>query len=123
MLICLKSKAYDKETLCKVLYINTLHSNSKLLLSQMPVVTWSNYSAIDASKNNPSLLSSSFCYAEFGSDLNINLYNDFYFLNSKDYTDLLRYRTTSDYFIKGKNYPVGFVLNTSTTIPTSFQTD
>lgn len=95
----------------------------KLLLSQIPVVTWSNYSAIDASKNNPSLLSSSFCYAEFGSDFNINLYNDFYFLNSKDYTDLLRYRTTSDYFIKGKNYPVGFVLNTSTTIPTSFQTD
>lgn len=84
----------------------------KLLLSQMPVETWSNYSAIDASKNNPSLLSSSFCYAEFGSDFNINLYNDFYFLNSKDYTDLLRYRTTSDYFIKGKNYPVGFVLNT-----------
>ena len=78
----------------------------------MPVMTWSNYSAIDASKNNPSLLSSSFFYAEFGSDFIINLYNDFFFLNSKDYTDLLQYRTTSDYFIKGKNYPVGFVLNT-----------
>ena len=31
MLIRLKSKAYDKETLCKVLYITTLHSNSKII--------------------------------------------------------------------------------------------
>lgn len=78
----------------------------------MPVMTWSNYSAIDAAKVNHSLLSSSFCYAELGSNININIYNDFLFLHSTDYYKLLRFGTTSDHLIKGENQPLGFVLNT-----------
>ncbi|MGN0033006.1 MAG: DUF5723 family protein [Candidatus Limimorpha sp.] len=86
---------------------------SKKSFSQAPVDSWSNYTGINAAKVNPSLLSSSFCYAEIGTDFSINFNNDFIFIKSKDYINLIRFgRLSTNYFIKGKDYPIGFVLNT-----------
>lgn len=85
---------------------------SMISQSQVPIDAGSNYSGMRPAMVNPSLLSTSFCYAEFGTDIGFGIYNDFLFLRSKDYFNLMRYgKLSTDYIINGKLYPVGFVID------------
>lgn len=73
--------------------------------------TVTNYSGSRGLAVNPSLMTTSFVYADFGLNLGVSAYNDFAYINAKDYNNLLIGNGLSDYYVNGKRYNVGFVIN------------
>ena len=74
--------------------------------------TSTNYSGSRGLALNPSLMTTSYVYADFGLNLGVSAYNDFIYLNASDYFQLLRKNgTTSEYWNNGKSYDYGFFLN------------
>lgn len=71
----------------------------------------SNYSGSRCLAVNPSLMTTSFVYADFGLNLGVAAYNDFAFVKTGDYHRLLRGEGLSDYYVNGNQTPLGVVLN------------
>lgn len=71
----------------------------------------SNYSGSRGLAVNPSLMTTSYVYADLGLNLNFSVYNDFAFIHASDYWKLLNGNNMSDYYVNGKKYPIGFVIN------------
>ena len=76
--------------------------------------TSTNYSGSRGLAVNPSLMTTSFVYADFGLNLGFMAYNDFAYLHASDYIKILTgAESTSDYYVNGKKYNFGFVVNTN----------
>lgn len=73
--------------------------------------TATNYSGSRGLAVNPSLMTTSFVYADFGLNLGVSAYNDFAYIYAKDYKNLLKGDGLSRYYVNGKRYNVGFVIN------------
>lgn len=70
-----------------------------------------NYAGSRALAVNPSLMTTSFVYADFGLNLGVVAYNDFAYLHASDYYRLLNGENPSDYYVDGRRYDVGFLIN------------
>ena len=73
--------------------------------------TSTNYSGSRGLAVNPSLMTTSYVYADFGVNLGVSAYNDFAYINAKDYYNMLIGNGLSNYYVEGKEYPIGFVMN------------
>ena len=73
--------------------------------------TSTNYSGSRGLALNPSLMTTSYVYADFGLNLSMSAYNDFIYLKSTDYYSLWKYGETSEYLIYGKSFDYGFDMN------------
>lgn len=73
--------------------------------------TATNYSGSRGLAVNPSLMTTSYVYADFGLNLGISAYNDFAYLHAKDLFSLIYNGTLSDYHVNGRTYSMGFVMN------------
>ena len=73
--------------------------------------TATNYSGSRGLAVNPSLMTTSYVYADFGLNLGISAYNDFAYLHAKDYNNLLKGNGLSDYYMNDNRYDIGFVMN------------
>ena len=73
--------------------------------------TSTNYAGSRALAVNPSLMTTAFVYADFGLNLGASAYNDFAYLHASDYYRLLNGENPSDYYINGRRYDVGFLIN------------
>lgn len=73
--------------------------------------TATNYSGSRGLAVNPSLMTTSYVYADFGLNIGVSAYNDFAYLHAKDLFNLIYNGTLSDYHVNGRTYPMGFVMN------------
>lgn len=74
--------------------------------------TSTNYSGSRGRSINPSLMTTSFVYADFGLNLGVIAYNDVIYLHASDYQSFMRREwVTSDYYIHGKKFEFGIDLN------------
>ena len=73
--------------------------------------TSTNYAGSRALAINPSQMTTSFVYADFGLNLGVAAYNDFAYLHASDYYRLLNGENPSDYYVNGRRYDVGFLIN------------
>lgn len=74
--------------------------------------TSTNYSGSRGLAINPSLMTTTYVYADLGLNLGQLAYNDFAYLHASDYYKLLNGESTSDYYVNGKRYDIGFLINT-----------
>lgn len=74
--------------------------------------TTTNYSGSRGRAINPSLMTTSYVYADFGFNLGVSAYNNFVYLHASDYYNFLRKEfVTSDYYLNGTKHDVGFDMN------------
>lgn len=71
-----------------------------------------NYSGSSGLAVNPSLMTTSFVYSDFGLNVGISAYNNFAFVKASDLYNILTGGGFSDYYKNGKRYDFDFVMNT-----------
>jgi hypothetical protein len=73
--------------------------------------TSTNYAGSRGLAINPSSMTTSYVFADFGVNVGASVSNDFAYLYAKDYYNLLTGKELSDYYINGNRYDFGFVMN------------
>lgn len=74
--------------------------------------TSTNYSGSRGRAVNPSLMTTSYVYADFGFNVDMSAYNNLVYLHASDYQNFLRKKwETSDYYLNGTSHDVGFDIN------------
>lgn len=73
--------------------------------------TSTNYAGSRGLAINPSLMTTSYVFADFGVNVGASATNNFAYLYAKDYYNLLRGNALSDYYVNGVRYDFGFLMN------------
>ena len=74
--------------------------------------TSTNYSGSRGRAINPSLMTTSYVYADFGLNLDVLTYNNLVYLHASDYQNFMKKNfVTSNYNLNGTNHDVGFDIN------------
>lgn len=96
---------------CRVFVLTMLCALSYNVSAQV-LGTSTNYSGSRGLAVNPSLMTTSFVYSDFGLNVGISAYNNFAFVKASDLYNILTGGGFSDYYKNGKRYDFDFVMNT-----------
>lgn len=99
-----------KKLIFKVFVLFFVFKNGALTAQFLGTST--NYSGSRSLSVNPSLMTTSYVYADVGFNLGVSAYNDFAYINAIDYYNLINGYSTSNYYVNGKRYDFGFVMDT-----------
>jgi len=109
----MKNWMFNIKSVREILFLMTFLVLGSTVSAQF-LGTSSNYSGSRGLAVNPSLMTTSFVYADFGLNLGVAAYNDFAFVKTGDYYRCLRGEGLSDYYVNGKQTPLGVVLKRKT---------
>lgn len=97
---------------CCGVFVLTMLCALSYNVSAQVLGTSTNYSGSRGLAVNPSLMTTSFVYADFGLNVGISAYNNFAFVKASDLYNILTGGGFSDYYKNGKRYDFDFVMNT-----------